>query len=688
MKKKILGIILFLSMCLTIMAAPAGAATLIMKMSNSSILMDSKHFLPNYRAGVVLSNDVPDIDSELEREQVRAAYLMLMLGWRTRRSMFENHENLWKIPEPIQTGNGYVYAHYTLATGECGYGFDGKSSVQSTEGALAIYALLGEMCEDSVEYIREEQYEEYKNDSDDMGRMMYYHYPRIEFLRRIGVTEVKPDDLDYFHVGEAVQSLVTILGYKTEAEKNGGYPEGYLQVAEELGVIRNEGINVSTVEKSITPQTFSLLCARAMNVPLCLTQYELQEGIRDFSRFSEPSYEETEICNGKGRSGRYETLLTFQHNIFKVNGQLVDNGTRVAIQETDNCLGLNIKDDLIFINVNAGNIPSDLVEDMPSEIYLKTYDGVSADVMYLGSRDYRLSVSPNKGKANITKNADDETGDMFEFTAETPAYVNEISICGDVSYGDGWHEITYDYLGEHYYKDSFINERGNKTWIYKFRIYDAGDRTFMLRADGTDTDARAYATLYRQDEMVQKPEKESETTKPSTQQQGQSTTKPAREQTVKMYTPDGRRNEVKVSEVETWREKGWYSYPVTTVYAPDGRNVVVNQSDVQALQTVGWYSYPVVYMFAPGGREIVVNVNDIQTWEAVGWYTYRVAYMFAPDGREIVVNVNDIQTWEAVGWYTYRVTYMFAPDGRKIAVNVNDVQVWKNVGWFDYPVSA
>ena len=43
------------------------------------------------------------------------------------------------------------------------------------------------------------------------------------------------------------------------------------------------------------------------------------------------------------------------------------------------------------------------------------------------------------------------------------------------------------------------------------------------------------------------------------------------------------------SEVEAYKNVGWYITPVTTMYAPDGRSIVVSQDEITDYQNVGWY---------------------------------------------------------------------------------------------------
>lgn len=90
--------------------------------------------------------------------------------------------------------------------------------------------------------------------------------------------------------------------------------------------------------------------------------------------------------------------------------------------------------------------------------------------------------------------------------------------------------------------------------------------------------------------------------------------------TVTMYAPDGRSIDVLESEIEAYKNVGWYIEPVTQMYALDGRTIYVHNSEVEAHKNVGWYLTPVTTMYAPDGRTIVVPQDEVTAYQNVGWY--------------------------------------------------------------------
>lgn len=124
------------------------------------------------------------------------------------------------------------------------------------------------------------------------------------------------------------------------------------------------------------------------------------------------------------------------------------------------------------------------------------------------------------------------------------------------------------------------------------------------------------------------------------------------ETSVVMYAPDGRTISVPQSEVEAYKNVGWYTEPVVTMYAPDGRTLNVVHSEVEAYKNVGWYTEPVITMYAPDGRTLNVVQSEVDAYKNVGWYTEPVVKMYAADGRTTYAPKSEVEDYKGVGWYT------------------------------------
>lgn len=119
----------------------------------------------------------------------------------------------------------------------------------------------------------------------------------------------------------------------------------------------------------------------------------------------------------------------------------------------------------------------------------------------------------------------------------------------------------------------------------------------------------------------------------------------------RMYAPDGRYIDVEETEIQLWKDVGWYEFPVSAMYAPDGRSIVVDKAEVQLWKNVGWYEFPVRAMYAPDGRVITVNSDEILAWQNVGWYTEPVALMQNGSERKYVLS-SETELYRRSGWFT------------------------------------
>ena len=134
---------------------------------------------------------------------------------------------------------------------------------------------------------------------------------------------------------------------------------------------------------------------------------------------------------------------------------------------------------------------------------------------------------------------------------------------------------------------------------------------------------------------------------------------------------------------------------VVKMYAPDGRQIKIYKSEVEAYKNVGWFEKKTEItktMYAPDGREVLIYLTQIPAFKAVGWFENKADVtktMYAPDGREIAVYIAEIEAYKNVGWFENKsevVTDMQSLDGRQIVVYNSQVQDYKNLGWFPIKV--
>ena len=113
------------------------------------------------------------------------------------------------------------------------------------------------------------------------------NYNYIGLIEKKGIADgygngnFKPDEnITYY---EAVKMIVCMLGYKPEAEIK-GYPEGYLQTANKIGIILYPGAE----DRVINLDDISKILYKAIDTPLMLqtgfgaeTQYEIADGVNN-----------------------------------------------------------------------------------------------------------------------------------------------------------------------------------------------------------------------------------------------------------------------------------------------------------------------------------------------------------------------------------------------------------------------
>lgn len=121
---------------------------------------------------------------------------------------------------------------------------------------------------------------------------------------------------------------------------------------------------------------------------------------------------------------------------------------------------------------------------------------------------------------------------------------------------------------------------------------------------------------------------------------------------VTMYAPDGRTADVNFSQVDAWKNVGWYDYkPTVTMYALDGRTASVPMWDVEAWKSVGWYTSKPIDVYSLDGRKLTIPEEHFYAYAQVGWYSEPVAKLYSLDGRTTIAPLKDVSEYRKVGWY-------------------------------------
>ena len=150
--------------------------------------------------------------------------------------------------------------------------------------------------------------------------------------------------------GDLIKMLVDLLGYKEYAEARGGWITGYLDVAEDLGILLDSAAMSAYVTRAEAAEMFyqSSLAPIAM-----VTGYYTENGV---------SYPLKSIMNGQGQN--FESWLTKYHKIYYVEGYVCETSrtnavscdpdeVRFVIQYTQNYDNSNI---VVSRNTNSSYI--------------------------------------------------------------------------------------------------------------------------------------------------------------------------------------------------------------------------------------------------------------------------------------------------------------------------------------------
>ena len=71
---------------------------------------------------------------------------------------------------------------------------------------------------------------------------------------------------------------------------------------------------------------------------------------------------------------------------------------------------------------------------------------------------------------------------------------------------------------------------------------------------------------------------------------------------------------------------------------------------------------PVTEVFASDGRTMVIASSELETYKNVGWFENYIATLYSIDGRTINVYAKDVPAYKNVGWYDRNEYYMAMAD--------------------------
>ena len=278
-----------------------------------------------------------------------------------------------------------------------------------------------------------------------------------KFINGMGDGTFSPDtNVTYSQI---VKMLVAALGYTSAAEAAGGYPNGYLQVASSIGV--TSGVAGIDADTAVTRGQVAQLINNAIKTPIvAITSWTTDI-------YGKP-VAETEIMDGNGDSGKYQTLLTEYHDAYAVRGRVTATHAQGTVEADQVAFDVeyadNFDEEKIALNKNKADYSDEAV-------------GIDAYFGDTAAADYLFTYA----EALIQKDEDDE----YHIISIYPYGKNDIVELATDLFEE------YDFESDTNTIDFAISETSSKTKTYKlsddFKAYVNG-----IEADKADVAIDTY----------------------------------------------------------------------------------------------------------------------------------------------------------------------------------------------------
>lgn len=268
---------------------------------------------------------------------------------------------------------------------------------------------------------------------------------------------------DTIEVVHFVKAAMVAFGYQWRAEYAGGYPDGYMKLARETGLI--DGVTVAngmpltrSVLFKLVHNALSVQIYEVVSVSPELTRYETSKESTVLTQYHN-IYEETDVVNSNAITSLNDSFTPNEKSI------LIGNERVFLLDDTSiwNCIGKTVtyyykQDDAespktLFSYVLEGNttvtlgesdfdsIESNLVEYINAETGKreKLHYSSSTDVIYNGSRDaFNLTDALNNlsGTAEFIDNNDDTVVDVIVINDYIYDEVISVDLSREIIYGE------------------------------------------------------------------------------------------------------------------------------------------------------------------------------------------------------------------------------------------------------------
>ena len=230
-----------------------------------------------------------------------------------------------------------------------------------------------------------------------------------KFINGMGDGTFAPDaNVTYAQI---VKMLVAALGYGVQAERDGGYPNGYLQMGNTVGI--TTGVRGISAETPVTRGQVAQLISNAVKAPIvAVTSWNTNYVTGEPVAVTEPQ---------DGRDGgKHKTLLTENHDVYVVKGRvsatkaaggasLKPDEVQFTIEYTDNFKDAKLAKGRNMTAVGYDNDTDDIVAkigDTAAADYLFTYAEALVKVDELEGNEI-LAITPYGRNEIVELLADD-----------------------------------------------------------------------------------------------------------------------------------------------------------------------------------------------------------------------------------------------------------------------------------------
>jgi hypothetical protein len=309
--------------------------------------------------------------------------------------------------------------------------------------------------------------------SDVDAKNPYYSY--ICAATQIGIISgdggmFRPDDKALYE--EAAKIVVTILGYDIPAQSRGGYPEGYLATASELGLLKN---NVGYRGYALSWFGFTRMLANALECDLMMnTSSNPNEPTYEIVKDSNLLNENFDIESVKGVVTRNRfTSLDGKQGVY--NNAIAIDGTEYSTDfDTSDFIGCTVK---AYIKDDDGDKSVIFIDDYAE--YNNILRLEAGDITDFSDYKYKYRISNGREKT-----AKVETKFNFVYNNRTKTVFDESDLIPDDGYVlliDSNKDSVYDTVRIYEYKYVLVNST-DKSNMYIYGKY--GNEKIQL----TDTE--------------------------------------------------------------------------------------------------------------------------------------------------------------------------------------------------------